>query len=198
MNKLYNILTIVLLSILFSGCSNLNQKVESSVENNQQINYKKYYKVYNGFNFDTEYEAMINYKLLTNDAVKEIFKNNKEIPEKIIVTDFVDISSLKNNSKIGYILSNSIKDSLINIYNANVIESEVSKYFKLSGNGLRLLTRDVNKVKTLNYNVENAVVGTYTYTEHELIVFIKLINLKTGIIKGSFTTSVLIGKSLKD
>lgn len=197
MNTLKLIFTITITSFTLIGCaSNLNldsTDTNAKDSSNSNINYKRYYKEYNGYNHDTKYEPMINYKFLAKDAVKQIFEKNK-IPSKIIVTDFVDLKSLKNNSNIGYILSNSVKDSIINLYETDVIEAEVSKYFKLSAKGLRLLTRDVNKVKSLNYNIDNAVVGTYIYNKNELIVFVKLIDLKTGMIKGSYTNSMLIGK----
>jgi TolB-like protein len=194
MKKYILLIASIIPFILLSGCT-ASSPSKASVEKDTQggINYKRYYKQYNGYDNDIKNEAMINYKLLANDAVRQIFKN-KDIPKIIVVTDFVDLSSLQNQSVLGYILSNSVKDSLINIHNANVIESEVSKYFKLSSNGLRLLTRDIDKVKTTKYMVEEAIVGTYTYTKNELIVFVKLINLKTGLIKGSYTNSMLIGK----
>lgn len=201
--KIYNFYLITIISLLFIGCSSTNSSIDTKPkkEYNREyndpidVNYKRYYKKYNGYSFDTKSEPMINYRLLAMDAVKQLFRN-QEIPDKIIVTDFVEISSLKNHSKIGYILSNSIKDSLINIYNANVVEAEVSNYFKLSANGLRLLTRDTKKVKSLNYKIDNAVVGTYAQNGKELVVFVKLINLETGIIKGSYTNSMLLGDDI--
>ena len=199
--NIYKMILIGCIILVFGGCtsSSLNKQSEVNKQNtnsnvSKDVNYSRYYKEYNGYNYSTKSEPMINYKMVANDAVKQLFQN-EDVPKKIIVTDFVDLTSLKNNLNIGYILSNSIKDSLINIAKANVIESEISNYFKLSANGLRLLTRDIKKVKSINYKVDNAIVGTYTYNENELIIFVKLINLKTGIIKGSYTQSMLIGKN---
>lgn len=193
MKNVFYTIQITAILIFLSGCTASVSETKSSFDSNS-INYTKYYKKYNGYSYDTLSEPMINYKNLADDAVREVLNNNK-IPSIAVVTDFVDLSSLKNNSKMGYVLSNSIKNSLINLYKISVIEAEVSKYFKLSNNGLRLLSRDVDTVKTTKYDVDDAVVGTYTLTENELIVFVKLIDLKTGIIKGSYTNSLLVGKS---
>lgn len=190
MKNILKTITIFLLVTLFTS----NSIFANEISNDEcSLNYKRYYKQYNGYSYDTNSEPMINYKNLADDAIKTVLKD-KPIPKLVVVTDFVDLSSLKNSSKIGYILSNSIKNSLINLYKVNVIESEISKYFKLSQNGLRLLTRDIKNVKSTKYNVQEAIVGTYTKTENELIIFVKLIDLKTGIIKGSYTNSLLMGK----
>jgi hypothetical protein len=63
---------------------------------------------------------------------------------------------------------------------------EISKYFEISGNGLRILSRDIKLLRTDTFEISRAVVGTYTYTDEEIIIFVKLIDLKTGIIEGSY------------
>ncbi len=135
-------------------------------------------------------EGRVNYQALTDQAVDVIFSDLIENPKEIIVTEFVDLTSLENPSKFGYVLSNSIKNSLINDLDTEVIEAEVAKYFKISGNGLKLLSRDIDNIRTDNLNVQHAVVGTYTYTETETVVFVKLVNLATGIIEGSYSKTL--------
>lgn len=135
-------------------------------------------------------EGRVNYQLLTDNAVDTIFDDLETLPERVIVTEFVDLTSLENHSKFGYVLSNSIKNSIINDISAEVIEAEVSKYFKISGNGLKVLSRDINSIRSENLNVKHAVVGTYTYTEKESVVFVKLVNLETGIIEGSYSKTL--------
>ncbi len=160
-----------------------------------------YIRVYdseeNGFHDSTrENEIMINYSSLSDEAIEKIFARSAA-PKRIIVTEFVDLTSLNNSTKLGYVLSNSIKDSLINNKKVSVIESEVSKYFKLSNNGLKILSRDITKIKSTSFNVQKAVVGTYTYTKSELVIFVKLVNLETGIIEGSYTKTLPMGPSTK-
>jgi len=169
------IIAFFILSVgIFSGCSL-----------NEPLTYSKDENVKDGFYYDKVKTEYIDYSALSDDAVKSIFKKTT-VPDRIIVTDFVDVTSLDNHSRLGYVLSNNIKNSLINNYETDVIEAEVSKYFKISGNGLKILSRDIDKLRSTNFKVRYAIVGTYTYSANELIVFVKLIDLKTGIIKGSY------------
>lgn len=170
---------------LFSGCTS-----------NESLTYSKIVSSKEGHRVNSHKDVFIDYNALADDATKNIF-HKKAVPSKIIVTDFVDVTSLDNHTKLGYVLSNSIKNSLINKHNANVIEAEVSKYFKISDNGLKILSRDVDKLRATNFNVQFAVVGTYTHSENELIVFVKLIDLKTGIIKGSYARTFPMSISTK-
>jgi len=151
----------------------------------ESITYSKDEKVKNGFHYDKVKSEYIDYGVLSDEAVESIFRKTP-VPPKIIVTDFVDVTSLDNHSRLGYVLSNNIKNSLINNYETDVVEAEVSKYFKISGNGLKILSRDIDKLRATNFKVRYAIVGTYTYSSNELIIFVKLIDLKTGIIKGSY------------
>jgi len=168
----------IFLSLLFlGGCHQnevLSEKSYSKVPCDVNRGIKEYYDV------DVDYIS------LANDAIISIFKTIDTVPQKVLVTDFVDLTSLNNFSRLGYVFSNSIKNALIHQYNVNVIEAEVSKYFKISGNGLKILSRDVNNIRTQTFDVKRVVVGTYTYTDEEIVFFVKLINLKSGIIEGSF------------
>jgi len=169
--------------LLTTGCSSLNDSVTFS----------KTATVKNGLNSQKVSSIYIDYAVLSNEITESIFKKSK-VPNRIIVTDFVNITSLDNNSRLGYVLSNNVKNSIINTYNTNVIEAEVSKYFKISGNGLKILSRDVEKLRSSNFDVRYVVAGTYTYTSKELVVFVKLIDLKTGIIKGSYAKTLPMGE----
>lgn len=191
MKRFNTYLFFLILSVLFIGCSSGNMQIDDTTY------VRTYNSDSNGF-YDSKRksEVMINYSALSGEAVKKLFSKSN-VPSKIIVTEFVDLTSLNNNTRLGYVLSNSIKDSLINMYKVSVIEAEVSKYFKLSSNGLKILSRDIDKVKSTTFNVEKAVVGTYTYTDSELVVFVKLVNLKTGIIEGSYTKTLPMGPSTK-
>ena len=170
-------LFITALIILFGGC---NQK--------NVVSSKKYEKVPCDVNRGIKeyYDVDIDYIKLSDEAIVSIFKTIDSVPKKVLVTDFVDLTSLDNFSRLGYVFSNSIKNSLIHKYHVNVIEAEVSKYFKISGNGLKILSRNIDNMRTQTFDVKRVVVGTYTYTDEEIVFFVKLINLESGIIEGSF------------
>jgi len=175
MNKLlYGILALSVL--LFSACS---QDIVSA---------KQYDKKECGVNrgLKAYYDYDVDYISLADNAVDSLFSTAEVSPKNFIVTDFVDLTSLQNYSKLGYIFSNSIKNSLIQRYGSRVVEAEVSKYFEISGNGLRVLSRDLDKLRADTFDLKRAVVGTYTYTDEEIVIFVKLIDLDTGIIEGSY------------
>lgn len=195
MKKILNYFLILIFSLSLVSCASSSQNIE--IKEKDSISYSSEYTLYDGFTNVKYYESMINYEELSNQAINVIFKNNK-IPKRLIVTDFVDLNSLENSTPMGYILSNSIKNSLINLKRIKIIEAELSKNFKISQNGLRVLSRNIKDIKSKNYNVEKAIAGTYTYNEVELIVFVKLINLKDGTIEGSYTKSLPIGRSIKN
>jgi len=164
------------IGLLLAGCSN------------GMIGEKQYAKEECGVNrgIKAYYDYDIDYIVLADDAVDSLFSTADIEPSNFIVTDFVDLTSLQNYSKLGYILSNAIKNSLIQKHGSKVVEAEVSKYFEISGNGLRVLSRDIKMLRTDSFELNRAVVGTYTYTEEEIVIFVKLIDLQTGIIEGSY------------
>ena len=183
--KALSLLALGISIVLLSGCTS-----------NDSLTYSKIVSEKQGYRVNSHRDIFIDYNALADDATQSIFKD-KVVPSKIIVTDFVDVTSLDNHTKLGYVLSNSVKNSLINKYKANVIEAEVSKYFKISDNGLKILSRDIDKLRATNFNVQFAMVGTYTHSENELIIFVKLIDLKTGIIKGSYAKTFPMSGSTK-
>lgn len=180
--KQFILLSVMLLLItLFSACTT-----------SKSLTYTEVGSIQDGLRTKETKIEYINYSVLADEAIKSIFSKVK-LPKKIIVTDFVDVTSLDNHVRLGYVLSNNVKNSLINNSNINVVEAEVSKYFKISGNGIKILSRDVDKLRSTNFDVRYAVVGTYTYSSNELIIFVKLIDLKTGIIEGSYAHTFLMG-----
>lgn len=184
---------IFIVVLLFTNSLNASLKSDMS----SGMVYKHSYETYDGFAHTKHNEYMINYKLLSDDIVSTIFKGN-EAPKRLIVTDFVNLITLKNESSMGYILSNSLKNALLNTYETKIVEVELSKNFKFSGNGLRLLSRNINNIKNIKFDVKKALVGTFTYSKTEIIVFVKLIDLKTGLMEGSYTKSLPLGSSVKE
>jgi TolB-like protein len=166
MKKLSTLFIIPLVAILFTGC--LKEPCGDAFGpeyNNMSYDFSKHSQ-----------EVMAN--VMSNVISKE--KVN------IVVTEYVDLSSLKNSTKLGYILSSSMKDKLVNSGNFNVIEAQVAKYFNISQGGVSILSRDAKKLKEDSLSSNWALVGSYTYTTSQLLVYSKLINLNSGIIEGSY------------
>lgn len=170
------ITSVFILGLIFIGCSSTS--TEPLDYEKRECGVNRGLKTYYNYNVD--------YVTLADDAVQSLFTTANSSKETLIVTDFVDLTLLQNYSKLGYIFSNSIKNSLITKHGAKVVEAEVSKYFEISGNGLRILSRDTKRLRADKFSLSRAVVGTYTYTDEEIVLFVKLIDLKTGIIEGSY------------
>jgi len=114
----------------FSGCSGAlsPQTLTKKSCDSNIISTKKYYDVHISYNgvMDEAIDSLLNSPFNSDET------NTKKIKagEQVLVTDFVDTTSLENHSKFGFVLSNSLKDSLVNKYSFKVLEAEVSKYFK--------------------------------------------------------------------
>lgn len=106
----------------------------------------------------------------------------------IYVVDFVNLQELENHSELGFLLSDELKTHVTQKCNIPVYALEYAKYLKIGANGTKLLSRNINelsntKIKQTAY----ALVGTYAFTQRQLILYLKLIDLKNGIILKSAT-----------
>ncbi|RXK05103.1 hypothetical protein CRU97_08845 [Halarcobacter bivalviorum] len=109
----------------------------------------------------------------------------------VLVSDFVNIDKLENKSKLGFLLSEHLKDALLN-KNIIVRQVELSENFTFGESGLNLLTRNQKDITKKTVDGKFAVVGTYTITTETLIVFIKLIDVNNGNILASANSSTSI------
>ncbi len=126
-------------------------------------------------------------------------KLNKNIAknETVLVSDFVNLDNLQNHSKLGFLLSDTLKNSLLS-KNILVREVELGNNFQIGQRGFNVLSRDSNKINNQVIDENFAVVGTYSVTTKRLIVFIKLIDVRTGTILSSSTASTLIDDEILD
>lgn len=132
-------------------------------------------------------------KLVHNSspALKSII-NSYEI---VLVSDFVNLQNLKNTSQLGFLLSDIVKDKLLKL-NILVREIKLGKEFTIGENGFSLLSN--NSKKILNNEVQDsnfALVGTYSIRGKNLNLFLKLINIHTGIIQASSYEKAQLNKN---
>ena len=74
-----------------------------------------------------------------------------------------------------------------------IYQVEFTKYLTIGKNGTKLLSRDTNDIKNRQLQQNTyALVGTYNITQRQLILHIKLINLKNGVILKSATQRVTL------
>lgn len=140
-----------------------------------------------------------NFDRLVTSLVKSSYnklKVNIERDEVILVSDFVNIDKLKNQSKLGFLLSETLKDVLSN-QNIIIREVELSRDFRIGKSGFNVLSRKHNEIDNQIYDERFAVVGTYSITQKRLRVFIKLIDIYTGHILSSSSASTLMTSEIE-
>lgn len=172
--KLLQYLTIICLAISFNACSNA---LPLALDFNT-----------------TDYERLVS-KSVEKMAVKikEIRKQN----EVVLVTDFVNVDKLQNRSQLGFLLSSTLKDNLTSKYDLTFREVELSKNFGFGEQGLKLLTRKQKDIDSTIYMENYAIVGTYTITARQLIIFIKVIDIYTGHVIASSSNRTRVTNEVK-
>lgn len=130
-----------------------------------------------------------NYEGLMAETVAKMSSKISQLQkqrEVVLVTDFVNVDKLQNKSRLGFLLSSSLKDTLSSKYDLTIREASLSKNFKMSQEGgLKLLSRNQREIDDNIYMENYAIVGTYTLTSRQLIVFVKIIDIYTGHVLGS-------------
>jgi hypothetical protein len=111
-------------------------------------------------------------------------------PETVLVTDFADIQSFLPNQS-GLLMGELMRGGLSKVCNYKIMQVEFAKFFKLSENGLVVLTRNVRDIKNDEYNESEAVVGTYSYLSNsKVVLFVRKINITTGKISRMVTREI--------
>lgn len=169
---------VALLSILFSGCTSIIKESEDSFK-------LKYYQS----------TATTNFNSLVEDLLDQICPTIKSMTTKrnnkpFYVVDFVNIKDLENNSELGFLLSDELKTLITQKCNRTVYSIEYTKYMKIGEYGTDILSRDLDELNRTKINRNTyALVGSYAITQRQLILYLKLVNLRTGVIHKAATKS---------
>jgi TolB-like protein len=164
LKKLKYFITSLFLATFFSGCIYLNVDGSSS--------------------FDRLINSMVS-------SSYQKLKMNLDRDDVVLVSDFVNIDKLQNHSKLGFLLSETLKDVLSN-QNIIIREVELGYNFKIGEKGFNVLSRNPNEIDTNITKERFAVVGTYSITDKRLRIFIKLIDIQTGHILSSASESTVM------
>lgn len=173
----------ILLALFFTSCSN----VVNNIAFRSPANHK---------NLD----GSTNFYSLIQTAVDiSLIKIKKHVmsDEVILVSDFVNSHRLENRSKLGFLLSEQLKNSLLN-RDIIVKQIELGKDFQLGPKGFNLLTRDQKDISSSSLDNNYAIVGTYSITTQNLILFIKLIDIKNGNILSSSSVKTSMDKEIQE
>lgn len=117
--------------------------------------------------------------------------------EVVLVSDFVNLDKLKNKSKLGFLLSDSLKNSM-STQNFIVREVELRDNFELGKTGFNVLTRKQREINKKEVDSKYAMVGTYSITKESLILFIKLIDITNGNILASMHGKTTMDEEIKE
>jgi len=133
--------------------------------------------------------SITDFNELTKDLLNDIYPTIIEIKERnqvispLYVTDFANLSQLENKSTLGFILSDELKTNVSQMCNWPIYAIEFTKYLKMGQSGTKLLSREINDLKYTQMNTKTyGLVGTYSLTQRQLILQLKLINLNNGVI----------------
>lgn len=100
--------------------------------------------------------------------------------QTVLVTDFADIQTLMPNQP-GILMGELMRSALNKVCCYKIVQAEFGKYFKLSENGLIVLTRKSTEVKKDEYAQAEVIIGTYSYlNSNKVLVFVRRINTETG------------------
>jgi len=165
--KKIKLLSLLVITILFNACSIPELRYNHELKN-------------------TNYDEIVS-KLLQK-ASYQIFPN-MEMDEVLIVPNFAETTTLKSNTRLSFILSDVLKNKLVSKYSYTVREIELSKNFRFGEEGFKVLTRNAKSINNTVINSRYAVVGTYTLTKNQLLLFLRFINIRDGLILASSTYS---------
>ncbi len=107
-------------------------------------------------------------------------------PYALLVTDFVDIQSFVPASQ-GLLMGELMRGSLSSVCGTKITQAEFAKFFNLNANGLVVLSRKASEIKKDEYDQNEAVVGTYSYLNNKIVLFVRKINVVSGKISRMVT-----------
>ena len=145
-------------------------------------------------------EKTIDFLDITNKLVEPLCEKLNQ-NTTIYITDFVNEKNLKNKSQLGFLLSNQTKVNVLDescSIDVQIQDLQLSKNIKLSKNGSRILTRDIKDIKINSIEDDKQIlIGTYLITNQQIIFFLKLVDLQSGNIIATTTTSKLLNDEFK-
>jgi len=109
-----------------------------------------------------------------------------------IITTFSDINNFSDTSQFGRVVSESLMHEL-QIRNWNVVDVRLTKDLIINETGEFSLSRDINRIRTSN-PTSNIVTGSYSVTPDGVILNIRILDVKTGLILSSGQTRLVRDK----
>lgn len=163
------ILSLVVVSLLFIGCTTTNLGQQSVSYNKYVLNNVRnadYTKPY--ANIENIYQNLNGAIVAVADQllVSNVSKNKNT---SILLTSFVDLNKLNKTTTFGRLVGESMFNEL-HVRKFNITDFRGQDAVSVNADGEFHLTRDINKLKDNIETVEHIVVGTYTKFENDTIL----------------------------
>jgi len=126
----------------------------------------------------------------------KVYNKTYTIPVVAVMT-YVDSSDINYTSALGKTLTELFKDALIRECHVKIIEINLSKYVMVNSHGDVALSSNVNDLRT-KFRTSYIYQGMYTLTRHQLIVYTRLINLRTGNIDKAYTDEIPVNDEIRE
>jgi len=162
MSKILSTFLIFLLFFLFS-CSTTEEGYRYAISPDPEVSF-----------YEVKYDEKF------KDIIKPLCKHIRM--RNVFVADVVDYKSLKPN-KESLFLTEYLKSSVSNQCKSKILQIEFTKNIILKNSGVIVLSRNFKKIKNKSIKTNYLIVGTYKKTDTHVILFLRLIDVKTGKIK---------------
>ena len=98
--------------------------------------------------------------------------------DSILVLDGVNQKTMMG-SELGKVIGSHIKERVVNLCNIPVKKITLSKYFRLSNNGVTATSFDLAKVNEVNFSAPIVMVPSYSSESNSIRIHIELVDLST-------------------
>ena len=96
--------------------------------------------------------------------------------------DFQNLDTYVPGS-VGLYMGEQMRAALSQQCASQIVQADFGKYFRLSGDGLAVLTRNPNDIQNDELRTQDVVVGTYSFQGNKLSLFVRKTHGSTGMIK---------------
>lgn len=126
----------------------------------------------------------------------KVYNKTYTIPVVAVMT-YVDSNNINYTSALGKTLTELFKDALIRECKVRIIEINLSKYVRVNSHGDVALSSNVKDLRT-KFKTSYIYQGMYTLTRHQLIVYTRLINVRTGNIDKAYTDEIPANDEIRE
>ncbi len=175
MKRFFFFIFVLSLPFIFSSCAQKTQKaVKESAFSSQQL----------------IYALVSDLSPKINDVISE--------HETVVIPDFVNTSNYSNRSQLGFLLASNLKSMAVARYKLEVREVALRQNFAIGPSGFNTLSRNRSALSKDIGETRYALVGTYSFTDVKMHVFLQIIDVYSGnIISTSQKETKLVDTILK-